>query len=178
MQYQINYAGGMVAAQVFSSEAEMNAEKQAIVDYRAKWDEIKEALAQTSAPARAGRFGAFCPYLQWIHLSALKPGDEPGIPENGIYIDFEVNMRTGKVEITQNGHIYLTPEDQKKSYLCMCGIRQVVEKNGGKWFRKQAYKSPEDLARRLSEFWAQQVMPALENLTEGYPYKQMKVNIY
>lgn len=176
MEYQINFTGGMIAAQVFGSREELDTEKKAITDYRAKWDEIRAALGAAGLTFSAG-FGAFCPYQQFIRVSALRPEDEPAIRENGVYVDFRVNMKEGKIEVHSTGHIWLTREDQRKSYLCMCGIRQVVESAGGKWFRKQAYKTPEDLAGRVSRFWSE-VVAALDKMTEGYPYKQMAVNIY
>ena len=86
-------------------------------------------------------------------------------------------MKAQRVEVFRSGHIYLTKEDQRASYLCMCGMRAVVEAAGGKWFRKQGYKSTADLLGRIVKFWAV-AADALDKTTEGYPYKQMRVNIY
>lgn len=171
-----NYTGGLVAAQVFDSREALEAENRAVDLYRGQFNEIRAAVAAVLPGARFS-FTEFVPYLQHVRLSAIRPEDEPAIAENGVYVDFRVNMKERKIEISQTGHIWLTAADQKASYLCMCGVKQCVEATGGKWLRKSGYKSPEDLAGKLSKFWAG-VLESLEKGTEGYPYKNMAINIY
>lgn len=174
--YQINYNGGIIAAQCFDTKEGRDNELKSISDYREKWEEIRAEVSGLGLSFKAG-FGAFCPYLQLIRVSFLAQNDEPAIPENGMYIDFKVNMKEGKIEVTQYGHIYLTKADSKKSYLCMCGLRNCVQHSGGKWFRKQAYKTPGDLAEKVRAFYSI-CKKALDENTTGYPYKQMAVDIY
>lgn len=177
MEFVKEYRGGVVVAQIFSSQAELNRHEQEITDYRALWALVVSELAARGLPVRGCGFGAFCPYQQFFTLSFIKPKDEPAINENGMFVTFKVNMKEGKVETFQSGHIWLTDADAKASYLCMCGLRAAVEKTGRKWFRKQSYKDVRDLAKKIDRFFTE-CCAALDEATTGYPYKQMRINIY
>lgn len=146
-------------------------------NYREQWAEILTALEGKGLDFQATFRNGFCPYMQWVRVWAVRKEDRPSIAENGMYVDFKVMLNEGKAEITQYGHIWLTKADQKASYLAMCGAKAATKAVGGKWFTKQSYKSGEDLANRISKFWGN-FSECLEKATEGYPYKQMKVNIY
>ena len=177
MEYVKTYPGSCISAQIFSSKAELDRHEQEIKDYRSMWADIVLSLMDRGLPVRGCGFGAFCPYQQWFTLSFIKPEDEPRISENGMYVTFKVNMKEGKIEVSQNGHIWLTKADEKASYLCMCGLRAAVEATGRKWFRKSSFKDEDDLAKKVERFF-NECCAALGEATEGYPYKQMKINIY
>lgn len=112
-------------------------------------------------------FSSFCPKLQFFTLDACYT----------CYINFKVDLDGKVIETVVCGRIWLTEADRKKSYLCMCSIKDAHKANGGVWMRKSKYKSAEDLAKKVDKFW-KSVMESLEQVTEGYPYKRMKVNIY
>lgn len=152
-------------------------EQNEILTYRAQWAEIVAEIEKTGLRFSANFQKGLCPYMQWVRISALAPEDEPGISHNGMYVIIKIMLNEQKAEIFDFGHIWLTKEDQKASYLAMCGANKAVKAVGGKWMKKQAYKNPEDLAGKISKFWAG-FIECLDKATEGYPYKQMKVNIY
>ncbi len=164
-------------SEVFESKQALDAHETECARYRSEFETIKAALRAQTLPAR-GQFGSFVPYQQWVRLDALNTTDWPhGIAENSIYIDFKINMKESKFEVSSCGHIYLSETDQKASYLCMCSMRNAVEKMGGKWMRKSKFKDAEDLAKKIRDFWTQAI-ECVKQATGGYPYKQMIVNIY
>jgi len=114
---------------------------------------------------------------QWIRLSYLKPEDEPDIAANGMYLIFDIDFKDRVIELNQNGHIYLTKEDQQKSNLAMTGIKNLYKKEGKPYFRKTKYKSIDDCAKKILSFY-NSTKELLDKYSEGYPYKQMKLNIY
>ena len=114
---------------------------------------------------------------QWIRLSYLKPEDEPDIAANGMYLIFDIDFKDRVIELRQNGHIYLTKEDQHKSNLAMTGIKNLYKKEGKPYFRKTRYKSIDDCAKKILSFY-NSTKELLDKYSEGYPYKQMKLNIY
>lgn len=125
-----------------------------------------------------GRFTEFCPNIQFVRLDGLDETDWPHhISDNSIFVEFEIDVANDTVEIFRCGHIWLTPHDQKKTFLAMCSVKNAHIANGGKWMRKQSYKSPDDLAKKVQKFWLS-VLSTLETVTDGYPYKRMTVDIY
>lgn len=114
---------------------------------------------------------------QWIRLSYLKPEDEPDIAGNGMYLLFDIDFKDRVIELRQNGHIYLTREDQQKSNLAMTGIKNLYKKEGKPYFRKTRYKSIDDCAKKILSFY-NSTKELLDKYSEGYPYKEMKLNIY
>lgn len=123
-------------------------------------------------------FEPFCPELQYIRMDMLKKEDWPNhIADNSIYIMYEIDMRAKTVEVSRCGHIYLSDEDSKKLYFAMCSMKQAHKAIGGKWFRHTKYKSAADLAKKMVSFY-NTVKQTMEEVTAGYPYKQMTINIY
>lgn len=114
---------------------------------------------------------------QWIRLSYLKPEDEPDIAANGMYLIFDIDFNDRIIELKDNGHIYLTKEDQHKSNLAMTGIKNLYKKEGKPYFRKTRYKSIDDCAKKILAFY-NSTKELLNKYSEGYPYKDMKLNIY
>lgn len=114
---------------------------------------------------------------QWIRLSYLKPEDEPNIAANGMYLIFDIDFKARVIELKNNGHIYLTKEDQHKSNLAMTGIKNLYKKEGKPYFRKTRYKSIDDCAKKILSFY-NSTKELLDKYSEGYPYKNMKLNIY
>ena len=111
-------------------------------------------------------------------MDMLKKEDWPNhIADNSIYIMYEIDMRAKTVEVSRNGHIYLSNEDSKKTYFAMCSMKKAHQAIGGKWFRRTKYKSAADLAKKMVAFY-NSVKQTMEEVTNGYPYKQMKINIY
>lgn len=146
--------------------------------YEAVFNEIMQAARNNELPVVGRRFWDFVPYQQRVRLDALDKKDWPnGINDNSIYIEFKVNMKDNTFEACDCGHILLTRDDQKKSYLAMCTIKKAVEAVGGKWMRKSSYKDAKDLAKKVKKFW-EQAVDCVAKATGGYPYKKMQINIY
>ena len=145
--------------------------------YKNQFEDIVSALNDVGYTT-TDKFGTFCPHIQYIRMDMLKKNDWPNnIAENSIFIEYKINMDEKTVEIFRYGHVYLSDEDSKKSYLAMCSMKQAHQAIGGKWFRRTKYKSAADLAKKMVTFYYS-VKQTMEEVTEGYPYKQMKINIY
>lgn len=163
--------------EVFSSKEEFDRHESMCEIYKSQFDEIKEALLNEGFVAN-DVFSSFCPELQYIRMDMLKKEDWPyHIDRNSIYLLFSIDMKAKMVEIHTCGHIYLSEADMKKSCLVMCSMRQAHQAVGGKWFRKSRYKSAADLAKRMLDFY-HKVKQTMETVTDGYPYKQMTIDIY
>ena len=145
--------------------------------YKAQFDDIVSAL-NDAGYTTTDKFDTFCPELQYIRMDMLKKEDWPNhIDDNSIFIEYKINMEEKTVEIFSYGHIYLSDEDSKKSYLAMCSMKKAHQAIGGKWFRRSKYKSDADLAKKMVTFY-NSVKHTMEEVTDGYPYKKMKINIY
>ena len=145
--------------------------------YKAQFEDIVSAL-NDAGYTTTDKFETFCPKLQYIRMDMLKKEDWPNnIADNSIYIMYEIDMRAKTVEVSKCGSIWLSKEDSKKSYLAMCSMKQAHQAVGGKWFRRTKYKSDADLAKKMVTFY-DTVKQTMEKVTDGYPYKQMKINIY
>ena len=146
-----------------------------------EWSRQREMLRDylipisTAENVSVGKIGGFCPYIIFVRLDALKREDWPNnIAENSIYIDFEIDLYNKKVSVFRSGSVWLSPYDKttpKYKYLCMKSMRNVLVDNGGKKFRKQNYKDMKDLAKKMQQYYTQ-VMEAVNDYTDGYPYKQ------
>ena len=150
--------------------------------YKNEFDKIVDALCNDVNLEHCnnvyGVFGEFCPHLQFVRLDALKEKDWPhNIADNSIYVEFKIDLRTRSVEVFRCGHIYLSRHDQQASYLAMCSIKKAHQFIGGKWFRKQSWKDATDLAKKIERFWYS-VAETLNKVTDGYPYKEMTVDMY
>lgn len=145
--------------------------------YKTQFEDIISAL-NDAGYTTTDKFGTFCPELQYIRMDMLKEEDWPhNIADNSIFIEYKINMDEKTVEIFRYGHIYLSNEDSKKTYLAMCSMKQAHQAIGGKWFRRTKYKSAADLAKKMVVFY-NSVKQTMEEVTDGYPYKNMKINIY
>jgi hypothetical protein len=146
-----------------------------------EWSRQREMLRDylipisTAENVSVGKIGGFCPYIIFVRLDALKREDWPNnIAENSIYIDFEIDLYNKKVSVFRSGSVWLSPYDKtlpQYKYLCMKSMQKVLVDNGGKKFRKQNYKDMKDLAKKMQQYYAQ-VMEAVNDYTDGYPYKQ------
>jgi len=146
-----------------------------------EWSRQREMLRDylipisTAENVSVDKIGGFCPYIIFVRLDALKREDWPNnIAENSIYIDFEIDLYNKKVSVFRSGSVWLSPYDKttpKYKYLCMKSMQNVLVDNGGKKFRKQNYKDMKDLAKKMQQYYAQ-VMEAVNDYTDGYPYKQ------
>ena len=145
--------------------------------YKAQFEDIVSALNDAGYVA-TDKFDTFCPHIQYIRMDMLKKEDWPNnIADNSIYIMYEIDMRAKTVEVSKCGSIWLSDEDSDKSYLAMCSMKHAHQAVGGKWFRRAKYKSAADLAKKMITFY-NTVKQTMEEGTDGYPYKQMKINIY
>ena len=75
------------------------------------------------------------------------------------------------IEVGDCGHIYLSKEEQKATYLAMTNIKKLCKARKVKWHRKYTYKNVEDLIKHITVFY-ERVMECVEEYTGGYPYKQ------
>ena len=113
-----------------------------------------------------------CPEIQFIGIEALKPQDIPyNISENGVYIRFKIDFINKSVEVFTYGHVYLSREEQDATNLAMASIKRIAVARNVKWFRKQKYKSIDDLYKRITDFY-ERAMSAVNDYTQGYPFKQ------
>lgn len=174
-QFIKHYDNGCPDAQIFSSQEALTNHENDIVRYRNQWQEIRTELLLNGLTL-GGRFGEFCPYIQHFTLWFTKKEDIPAISENGMYLQFNINMKEKSIEVSRTGGIELTPEDKNKSYLYGCGLKEVHTHLGKKWMRKSRYKTAKDCADKMTNFF-NDCLKTLEQATEGYPYKRMKINI-
>lgn len=164
-------------AEVFNSKEYYDRHESECELYKEQFEEIISAL-NDAGYTTTDKFGTFYPQIQYIRMDMLKKEDWPNyISDNSIYIMYEIDMRAKTVEVSRYGHIYLSDEDSKKSYLAMCSMKKAHQAVGGKWFRRTKYKSADDLAKKMVAFY-NSVKKTMEEVTTGYPYKQMKINIY
>ena len=116
--------------------------------------------------------------IEYLTIHYIHKEDYPNnIPQNSIYLQFRINYKESTVCCPSNGHIWLTDIDQRKSYLAMTSIKNLAKYDNEKWFRTQHFKSIDDLARRISDFYFT-IFGILSAHTTGYPYKHMATNIY
>ena len=163
--------------EVFNSAEDFCQHESKCEIYKAQFEDIVSALNDAGYTTK-DKFGTFCPELQYIRMDMLKKEDWPNhIDRNSIFITYEIDMCAKTVEVSTFGHIYLSNEDSKKSHLAMCSMKHAHQAVGGKWFRRTKYKSAADLAKKMITFY-NSVKHTMEEVTEGYPYKQMKINIY
>lgn len=163
--------------EVFNSAEDFCQHESECEMYKTQFEDIVSAL-KDAGYTTTDEFETFCPELQYIRMDMLKKEDWPNhIADNSIYIMYEIDMRAKTVEVSRYGHIYLSNEDSKKSYLAMCSMKKAHQAIGGKWFRRTKYKSAADLAKKMVAFY-NSVKQTMEEVTGGYPYKQMKINIY
>ena len=163
--------------EVFNSEYEFNRHESECEVYKAQFEEIISAL-NDAGYTTTDKFGTFCPKMQYIRMDMLKNEDWPHhIDRNSIFIEYEIDMLAKSVEVSMFGYVYLSDEDSEKTHLAMCSMKKAHQAIGGKWFRRTKYKSAADLAKKMISFY-NTVKQTMEEVTAGYPYKQMTINIY
>ena len=166
-----------ILTEVFNSKEDFCQHESKCEIYKAQFEDIVSALNDAGYVA-TDKFDTFCPHIQYIRMDMLKKEDWPNnIADNSIYIMYEIDMRAKTVEVSKCGSIWLSDEDSDKSYLAMCSMKHAHQAVGGKWFRRAKYKSAADLAKKMITFY-NSVKQTMEEVTDGYPYKQMKINIY
>ena len=151
-QFIKHYDNGCPDAQVFSSQEALTNHEIEIVKYRKDWDEIRVELLLNGLTL-GGRFMEFCPYIQHFTLWFIKKEDIPAISENGMYLQFTINMKEKSIEVSRMGCIELTNEDKDKCYLYGCGLKDVHTHLGKKWMRKSRYKTAKDCADKMTNFF-------------------------
>ena len=141
-------------------------------EYSSQIDETKKLLDSTSnARGVYVRAGGFCPYLAFIRLDALDQEDWPhGINDNSYYTEFEVDFRSGTIEINRCGIIPFNKDDPDMGYYYGFGEKQLMLKTGRKPFRKCRFKSIEALVDKMNTFYDSYVSALEEYKGCGYPY--------
>lgn len=163
--------------EAFNSEEDFKRHESESEIYKTEFEDIVSALNGVGYMV-TDKFDTFCPKYQYIRMDMLKKEDWPNhIAENSIFLMYKIDMYGKTVEVLRYGHSSLTYEDSYKSGLAMCSMKKAHQTIGGKWFRLTKYKSAADLAKKMVTFY-NSVKQTMEEVTTGYPYKQMKINIY
>ena len=166
-----------VLVEVFNSAEDFCQHESKCEIYKAQFEDIISALNDAGYIV-TDKFDTFCPHIQYIRMDMLEEEDWPNhIDRNSIFITYEIDTCAKTVEVSTCGHIYLSDEDSDKSHLAMCSMKHAHQAVGGKWFGRTKYKSAADLAKKMVDFY-NSVKKTMEEVTNGYPYKQMKINIY
>ncbi len=176
---RIEKAHNGIITEVFTSSDAYNKHEEECATYKAQFDALVAELLQKRDDWHLyGTFGSFCPNLQRVRVDYLDKNDwAHNIAENSVYIDFSIDFETGTFEARNCGGMSLTEHDRKKSFYCACSLKRAMQANGGRWMRKSKFKDIDDLAAKITKF-AKYVHEQLDEITEGYPYKQMKINVY
>lgn len=113
----------------------------------------------------------------WVFIDFLEKKDWPNnIQANTIYAEFHINTGTGKVELYKTGHIYLSHSEMKEKNMAMASWNRLVEKQGGKKFRKTPFKSLEQCVEKIT-VWLKPAVDILLKSTDGYPYRRLKEGV-
>ena len=175
--YERVYSNGIIEAERFETKEAYDANERMIRECRERFGRLNDCLNGLGLHNMAG-FGEFGPQWQRVLIRFTRLEDcFNGIWQNGMYLKFKVDFEAGSFEVCDYGHIYLTKADSDKSYLCMCGLKNAWKATCRPWPRKSKFKTEEDLAERISKI-CKTAVEVLDETTEGYPYKQMKINIY
>lgn len=175
--YERVYSNGIIEAERFETKEAYDANERMIEECRERFGRLNACLNGLGLKNMAG-FGEFGPQWQRVLIRFSRLRDcFNGIWQNGMYLKFKVDFEAGTFEVCDYGHIYLTKSDSDKSHLCMCGLKNAWKATGRPWPRKSKFKAEEDLAERISKI-CKTAVEVLNETTEGYPYKQMKINIY
>lgn len=175
--YERVYSSGIIGAECFETKEAYDANERMIKECRERFGRLNDCLNSLGLHNVAG-FGEFGPEWQRVTIRFTRLEDcENGIPENGMYVTFALKFTVNVFEVSGYGHIWLTKADAEKSFLCMCGLKNAWKATGRSWPRKSKFKTEEDLAARIAKICGT-ALEVLDETTEGYPYKQMKINIY
>lgn len=137
---------------------------------------LQSASNNITYKAVYGTFSTFCPWTQYITLDALNKEDWPnGIKNNSIFVTFEIDLASKKVEINSCGNVWISKQDKelytRDSYLAMHTMTEITRRNGGKVMRKSTYKDAKNLAKRIINAF-EGIMEQVIDYTSGYPYKE------
>lgn len=136
-----------------------------------------QTMVKNAKHISVSEIGGLCPYLIFVTIDALDRKDYPnGIAENSSYLTFEIDLYSKKVELFRCGSVWLSPSDRqtdKYRYLAMKSMVNVLVDKGGSKFRKQSYKTMQDVTMKMAKYY-DEVMNALEEYTGGYPYYEGK----
>ena len=143
--------------------------------YRVEFEQIKNRL-ENNMPKYAkriiGNYTKLYPRSQTIWIDALNKEDVPSnIAENSVYISFHIDLNENTFETFRCGCVWLTPEEQKQTYMSMASLKDIAKARGVKWLRKSKYKSVDDVCNKISKFY-DEVLKAVDDYTQGYPFKQ------
>ena len=162
-------------------ELQFQKEKQngGIERWKAEYDETVRhltAICTDRVDHICSRFtDNLAPYLQFVRIEALAPCDYPnGIDDNGVFLEFEIDLMAKKVILFRSGHLWITDADRERypkcRYLAMRSMPEIAENDHGvKKFRKQGYKTAGQLAEKMSDYWSK-VIDAAERHSGPYPY--------
>lgn len=175
--YERVYSNGIIEAERFETMEDYDANERMIEECRERFGRLNGCLNGLGLKNNSG-FGEFGPQWQRVLIRFTRLEDcFNGIWQNGMYLKFKVDFEAGSFEVCDYGHIYLTKSDSDKTNLCMCGLNNAWKATGRPWPRKSKFKTVEDLAERISKI-CKTAVEVLDETTEGYPYEQMKINIY
>ena len=137
---------------------------------------LQSASNNITYKAVYGSFQTFCPWTQYITLDALNKEDWPnGIKNNSIFVTFEIDLASKKVEINSCGNVWISKQDKElyenDKYLAMHTMTEITKRNGGKVMRKSTYKDAKNLANRIINAF-ERIMEQVIDYTSGYPYKE------
>lgn len=123
----------------------------------------------------SGRFiKRLSPYCQFIRIDALDAKDYPNqINDNSVFVELEIDLEDKIVRVFNYGSIWLNNAEQKRTYLAMAGMKDIVKVNKGKWLRQSTFKDAKDLAKKVTKFW-EDAMRIIDVQTGGYPYRKLR----
>ena len=155
---------------------EMGKDNNNVIMWRDFYNEVGEKINNNKPRYCERLLGGFragiAPYSQSLTLDALKERDVPcGIQLNSVYIQFAIDLIDQTVEVYSWGHVTLSDEESKKTYMAATGLKDIAKARGVKWMRKSKYKTADDLVKKITTFY-ENVMEAVIDYTGGYPYKQ------
>lgn len=124
------------------------------------------------------RFTDFCPECQYITFYWTKEKDYPyNIADNACRIEFKIDFTTHQLILFRDCNFELTKHDMDKSYLCMASLRTLCKQIKKQYFRKTRFKDIKDAENKMRKF-IDNVTNIIKETTNGYPYHELKINIY
>ena len=151
--------------------------------YLNEYNEVIKAVQDNANNAKALKqiirkdYYSFSPETQFIRLDALAEKDYPnGIERNSIYVSFRIDMEEKSVQIHSTGSVWISEADRQlyegDRCLAMHPMLTITKRNGGKVMRKQRYKDPLDLAKKIIKAYNDIMKEVLDYTNYVYPYKK------
>lgn len=126
----------------------------------------------------ASKVGSFCPNVQFVDFIFVDEKDYPNhILDNAFRVMIKFDFDSMSMEIFKSPHLWLTREDQDKTYLAMASLKTIMKSQGSKYMRKTKFKDSGDAGRKLNKFFFEMFNTIL-TVTDGYPYNELNTNIY